>query len=173
MTASATSRTPSCVSLICADVFDIVFYQPEIPPNTGNAMRLAAVTGCHLDLIAPLGFEMDDARLRRAGMDYRDKASVSVHDDLESWRARRRPERVFAYTVDAERLFTEVAYRPGDCLMFGPESVGLPDDVKELEWVTARLRLPMRAGVRSLNLANSAAVVVYEAWRQNGFTGSR
>ncbi|HEX2404742.1 MAG TPA: tRNA (cytidine(34)-2'-O)-methyltransferase [Acidimicrobiia bacterium] len=154
-------------------MFDIVFYQPEIPPNTGNAMRLAAVTGCHLDLIAPLGFEMDDARLRRAGMDYRDKASVSVHDDLESWRARRRPERVFAYTVDAERLFTEVAYRPGDCLMFGPESVGLPDDVKELEWVTARLRLPMRAGVRSLNLANSAAVVVYEAWRQNGFTGSR
>jgi tRNA (cytidine/uridine-2'-O-)-methyltransferase len=154
-------------------VFDIVFYRPEIPPNTGNAMRLAAVTGCHLHLIAPLGFEMDDARLRRAGMDYRDKASVSVHDDLESWRAARRPDRVFAFTVDADRLFTEVEYRPGDCLMFGPESVGLPDEVKELGWVTERLRLPMRPGVRSLNLSNSTAVVVYEAWRQNGFQGRR
>jgi tRNA (cytidine/uridine-2'-O-)-methyltransferase len=154
-------------------VFDIVFYRPEIPPNTGNAMRLAAVTGCHLHLIGPLGFEMDDARLRRAGMDYRDKASVSVYDDLVSWRAARRPDRVFAYTVDADRLFTEVDYRPGDCLMFGPESVGLPDDVKELAWVTESLRLPMRPGVRSLNLSNSAAVVVYEAWRQNGFGGQR
>jgi len=152
-------------------VFDIVFYRPEIPPNTGNAMRLAAVTGCHLHLIAPLGFEMDDARLRRAGMDYRDKASVSVYDDLASWRAARRPDRVFAYTVDADRLFTEVDYRPGDCLMFGPESVGLPDEVKELEWVTEQLRLPMRPGIRSLNLSNSTAVVVYEAWRQNGFHG--
>ena len=136
-------------------------------------MRLAAVTGCHLHLISPLGFEMDDARLRRAGMDYRDKASVSVHDDLESWRDVRRPERVFAYTVDADRLYTEVDYLPGDCLMFGPESVGLPDEVKELEWVTDRLRLPMQPGVRSLNLSNSTAVVVYEAWRQNGFAGSR
>ena len=116
---------------------------------------------------------MDDAKLRRAGMDYREKASVSVHDDLESWRAARRPDRVFAYTVDADVLFTEVDYRPGDCLMFGPESVGLPDEVKELEWVTERLRLPMRPGVRSLNLSNSTAVVVYEAWRQNGFAGSR
>ena len=154
-------------------MFDIVFYRPEIPPNTGNAMRLAAVTGCHLHLIAPLGFDMDDAKLRRAGMDYREKASVSVHDDLESWRAARRPDRVFAYTADADVLFTEVDYRPGDCLMFGPESVGLPDDVKDLEWVTERLRLPMRPGVRSLNLSNSTAVVVYEAWRQNGFVGSR
>jgi tRNA (cytidine/uridine-2'-O-)-methyltransferase len=154
-------------------VFDIVFFRPEIPPNTGNAMRLAAVTGCHLHLISPLGFEMDDARLRRAGMDYREKASVSVHDDLESWRAARRPDRVFAYTVDAHVLFTEVDYQPGDCLLFGPESVGLPDEVHELEWVTERLRLPMRPGVRSLNLSNSTAVVVYEAWRQNGFAGSR
>jgi tRNA (cytidine/uridine-2'-O-)-methyltransferase len=173
MTVSETSRTPSCVFSICADMFDIVFYRPEIPPNTGNAMRLAAVTGCHLHLICPLGFEMDDARLRRAGMDYRDKASVSVYDDLASWRAARRPDRVFAYTVDADRLFTEVEYRPGDCLMFGPESVGLPDDVKELDWVTEQLRLPMMPGIRSLNLSNSTAVVVYEAWRQNGFHGRR
>lgn len=154
-------------------MFDIVFYRPEIPPNTGNAMRLAAVTGCHLHLIAPLGFEMDDARLRRAGMDYRDKASVTVHEDLESWRDALNPERVFAFTVDAGRLYTDVAYRPGDCLLFGPESVGLPEQVKSLDWVTERLRLPMQPGVRSLNLANSTAVVVYEAWRQNGFSGSR
>jgi tRNA (cytidine/uridine-2'-O-)-methyltransferase len=154
-------------------VFDIVFYRPEIPPNTGNAMRLAAVTGCRLHLISPLGFDMDDAKLRRAGMDYRDKASVSVHPDLDSWRETLRPERVFAYTVDADRLHTDVSYRPGDCLLFGPESVGLPEEVKGVDWVTERLRLPMLPGVRSLNLANSASVVVYEAWRQQGFSGSR
>jgi tRNA (cytidine/uridine-2'-O-)-methyltransferase len=154
-------------------VFDIIFFRPEIPPNTGNAMRLAAVTGCRLHLIEPLGFEMDDARLRRAGMDYRDKAVVTVHPDLESWRATRYPKRVFAYTVDADRVYSDVSYVPGDCLLFGPESVGLPDEVKHLDWVTDRLRLPMLPGVRSLNLANSASVVVYEAWRQNGFSGSR
>ncbi len=152
-------------------MFHIVFYRPEIPPNTGNAMRLSAVTGCHLHLIAPLGFDMDDAKLRRAGMDYRDKATVSVHPDLDTWRATRRPERVFAYTVDADRLYTDVSYQPGDSLLFGPESVGLPDEVKHVEWVTDRLRLPMRPGVRSLNLSNSAAVVVYEAWRQLLFAG--
>jgi tRNA (cytidine/uridine-2'-O-)-methyltransferase len=154
-------------------VFDLVFYRPEIPPNTGNAMRLAAVTGCRLHLIEPLGFEMDDARLRRAGMDYRDKAVVTVHADLDRWRETQRPERVFAFTVDADRIHTDVAYRPGDCLLFGPESVGLPEEVQQLEWLTDRLRIPMLPGVRSLNLSNSAAVVVYEAWRQNGFGGSR
>jgi tRNA (cytidine/uridine-2'-O-)-methyltransferase len=154
-------------------MFDIVFYRPEIPPNTGNAMRLAAVTGCRLDLIEPLGFDMDDAKLRRAGMDYRDKAVVTLYPDVDSWRETRRPERVFAYTVDAERLYTDVRYMPGDCLLFGPESMGLPEEVKRLDWVTDRLRLPMIPGVRSLNLANSASVVVYEAWRQQGFVGSR
>jgi tRNA (cytidine/uridine-2'-O-)-methyltransferase len=154
-------------------VFDIVLFQPEIPPNTGNAMRLAAVTGCRLHLIEPLGFDLDDAKLRRAGMDYRDRAVVTVHPDLTTWRQERRPERVFALTVDADRVYTDVAYLPGDCLLFGPESVGLPDDVKQLDWVTDRLRLPMLPGVRSLNLANSVSVVVYEAWRQNGFAGSR
>jgi tRNA (cytidine/uridine-2'-O-)-methyltransferase len=154
-------------------VFDIVFFRPEIPPNTGNAMRLAAVTGCRLHLVGPLGFEMDDARLRRAGMDYRDKANVTVHTDLDQWRAAAAPDRIFAFTVGADRLYTDADYRRGDSLLFGPESDGLPDDVLSLGWVTDRLRLPMLPGVRSLNLSNSAAVVVYEAWRQQGFPGSR
>jgi len=154
-------------------MFDIVFFTPEIPPNTGNAMRLAAVTGSRLHLIEPLGFEMDDARLRRAGMDYRDKAVVAVHPDIDTWRASLGPDRVFAFTVDGERLYSEERFQVGDVFLFGPESVGLPDDVKEGPWVTRRLRLPMIPGVRSLNLSNSAAVVVYEAWRQLGFQGSR
>jgi tRNA (cytidine/uridine-2'-O-)-methyltransferase len=153
-------------------MFDVVFYRPEIPPNTGNAMRLAAVTGCRLHLIEPLGFSMDDAKLRRAGMDYRDRASVQIHPDLDSYLAGPRSERVLAFTVDGDRHYHDVAYRPGDALLFGPESVGLPDEVKAAQWVTERLRLPMLPGVRSLNLANSASVVVYEAWRQNGFQGA-
>lgn len=154
-------------------MFDIVFYTPEIPPNTGNAMRLAAVTGCRLHLIEPLGFEMDDARLRRAGMDYRDRATVTVHPDLQSWRSGTPTDRVFAFTIDAEDLYTEESFREGDAFLFGPESVGLPDEVRDLPWITRRLRLPMIPGVRSINLSNAAAVVVYEAWRQLGFPGSR
>ena len=154
-------------------MFDIVFYAPEIPPNTGNAMRLAAVSGCRLHLIEPLGFAMDDARLRRAGMDYRDKTSVTVHADLDSWHRATSPGRVFAFTVDGETLYTEESYQPGDSFLFGPESVGLPETVRNESWVTRRLRLPMVPGVRSINLSNSAAIVVYEAWRQLGFPGSR
>lgn len=154
-------------------MFDIVFYTPEIPPNTGNAMRLAAVSGCRLHLIEPLGFEMDDARLRRAGMDYRDKAAVTVHRDLDAWRSDTSPERVFALTVDAEDLYTEQSYQEGDAFLFGPESVGLPDEVRDLPWITRRLRLPMIPDVRSINLSNAAAIVVYEAWRQLGFPGAR
>jgi tRNA (cytidine/uridine-2'-O-)-methyltransferase len=154
-------------------MFDIVFYTPEIPPNTGNAMRLAAVTGCHLHLIEPLGFEMDDARLRRAGMDYRDRATVTVHDGLETWRAVTKPDRVFAFTVDGETLYTDPRFREGDAFLFGPESVGLPEDVRRQPWITSRLRLPMVPGVRSINLSNSAAIVVYEAWRQIGFPRAR
>lgn len=154
-------------------MFDIVFYMPEIPPNTGNAMRLAAVTGCRLHLIEPLGFEMDDARLRRAGMDYRDKAAVTVHESLDVWRSSTSPTRVFAFTVDADRLYTDQAFAPGDAFLFGPESVGLADDVIAQSWITERLHLPMVPGVRSINLSNSAAIVVYEAWRQLGFPGAR
>jgi tRNA (cytidine/uridine-2'-O-)-methyltransferase len=154
-------------------MFEIVFYTPEIPPNTGNAMRLAAVTGCRLHLIEPLGFTMDDARLRRAGMDYRDRAVVEVHPDAASWLAATQPERVLAFTVDGDTLYTEESYREGDVFLFGPESVGLPEEVRRQPWVTRRLRLPMVPGVRSINLSNSAAIVVYEAWRQLGFPGSR
>jgi tRNA (cytidine/uridine-2'-O-)-methyltransferase len=154
-------------------VFDIVFFRPEIPPNTGNAMRLCAVTGSKLHLIEPLGFDMDDAKLRRAGMDYRDKAVVTVHADLETWRSVEAPGRVFALAVDGELRYTDVAFLPGDSLLFGPESVGLPGEVKSAPWVTSRLRMPMVPGVRSLNLSNAAAIVVYEAWRQNGFAGAR
>lgn len=154
-------------------MFDIVFYAPEIPPNTGNAMRLAAVTGCRLHLVEPLGFDMDDARLKRAGMDYRDRASVEVHSDLDSVRTRLAPDRVYAFTVDADRVYTDVDFRQGDVFLFGPESVGLPRQVQDLPWITDRLRLPMVEGVRSINLSNSAAIVVYEAWRQLGFIGAR
>lgn len=154
-------------------MFDVVFHEPEIPPNTGNAMRLAAVTGCRLHLVEPLGFDLDDARLRRAGMDYRDRAVVEVHADVASWRSETKPDRVFAFTVDGEARYTEEAYREGDVFLFGPESVGLPEEVCQQSWITRRLRLPMVPGVRSINLANSAAIVVYEAWRQLGFPGSR
>jgi len=154
-------------------MFDIVFYRPEIPPNTGNAMRLAAVTGCRLHLIEPLGFDMEDAKLRRAGMDYRDRAVVSVHPDVGAWHETSEARRVLAFTVDGETLYTEEDFAPGDAFVFGPESVGLPPEVRTLPWITSRLRLPMVPGVRSINLSNSAAIVVYEAWRQNGFIGSR
>ncbi len=154
-------------------VFDIVFYHPEIPPNTGNAMRLAAVTGCRVHLIEPLGFDMDDAKLRRAGMDYRDKATVTVHRDVEHWLEATRPGRVLAFTVDAETIYAEFGFEEGDALLFGPESDGLPEGVKGASWVTEQLWIPMIPDVRSLNLSNSAAVVTYEAWRQLGFPGRR
>ncbi|HZD23743.1 MAG TPA: tRNA (cytidine(34)-2'-O)-methyltransferase [Acidimicrobiia bacterium] len=154
-------------------MFDIVFCTPEIAPNTGNAMRLAAVTGCRLYLIEPLGFDIDDTKLRRAGLDYRDKATVTVYPDLDSWRGSTAPSRVFAFAVDGERVYSEERFRAGDAFLFGPESVGLPDEVKEASWIARRLRLPMIPDVRSINLSNSAAIVVFEAWRQLGFPGSR
>ncbi|HEX6946312.1 MAG TPA: tRNA (cytidine(34)-2'-O)-methyltransferase [Acidimicrobiia bacterium] len=150
-------------------MFRIVLHKPEIPPNTGNVMRLAAVTGCRLDLIEPLGFTLDDRRLRRAGLDYRDRAVVTVHPDLETWRTHADPVRVWAFTVNGERVHTDVEFAPGDTLLFGSESVGLDPEVASAEWVTARVRLPMVPQVRSLNLSNAVAVAVYEAWRQNGF----
>ena len=147
-----------------------MFHEPEIPPNTGNAIRMAAATGCELHLVRPLGFDLSDAQLRRAGLDYHDLASVRVHDDLTaawSWLGR---ARVFAFSTGGERRFTDIAYEAGDVLLFGRESTGLPAEVLADDHVTATVRIPMLPGIRSLNLSNSAAVAVYEAWRQQEFS---
>jgi tRNA (cytidine/uridine-2'-O-)-methyltransferase len=150
-------------------MFRILFYRPEIPPNTGNAIRLAANTGSQLHLVEPLGFALADKHLRRAGLDYHDLAHVTVHPDLDAaWRALL-PARVYAFSASATRCYADVAYRPGDVLLFGPESVGLPAEVQTLPEITERLRVPMMPGSRSINVANTAAIAVYEAWRQNGF----
>jgi len=152
-------------------MFNIVLFQPEIPGNSGNVIRLTANTGATLHLIEPLGYEITDAKLKRAGLDYHDLAVVSIHPDLETWRRAAAPGPVYALTGGAERLYTEISYQPGDTFLLGPESVGLHDGVLALPWITERLRIPMRPGVRSLNLANAAALILYEAWRQNGFQG--
>jgi tRNA (cytidine/uridine-2'-O-)-methyltransferase len=150
----------------------ILFCSPRIPNNTGATMRLAAVTGAELHLARPLGFDMDDAKLRRAGVDYRDRAVTVVHDSLEDAYSALLPARVFAFTAHAETLHTEVSYQPGDVLLFGPEPTGLDPDVLADPRVTARVRIPMVSGMRSLNLANAAAIAVYEAWRQLGHPGA-
>lgn len=150
----------------------ILFHTPEIPGNTGNAIRLAAVTGAELHLVEPLGFDFGSAHLRRAGLDYHDLAVLTVHPDLDAAWAALAPERVWAFTTDGEVSHTDVVYRAGDVLLFGPESVGLPAAVKTDPHVTARVRIPMLPARRSLNLANSASIAVYEAWRQLGFAGA-
>jgi tRNA (cytidine/uridine-2'-O-)-methyltransferase len=154
-------------------VFRILFHSPEIPGNTGNAIRLAAITGAELHLVEPLGFDFSDAKLRRAGLDYHDLAVVTVHKTIEdAWRVLQ-PERVYAFTSDGTASYADITYRPGDVLMFGQESVGLPEDVKRDPHVTATVRLPMLPSLRSLNLANAASIAVYEAWRQQGFAGAQ
>jgi tRNA (cytidine/uridine-2'-O-)-methyltransferase len=153
-------------------VFRIVFFHPEIPGNTGNAIRLAANTGCELHLIEPLGFSLEDRYLRRAGLDYHDLAHIQVHRDLDAaWQALD-PVHVYAFTTQAHRRHTDVDYAEGDVLLFGPESVGLPDEVLADERITDQVRLPMLPTSRSLNLTNTAAIAVYEAWRQHDFRGS-
>jgi tRNA (cytidine/uridine-2'-O-)-methyltransferase len=153
-------------------VFRILFYHPEIPPNTGNAIRLAANTGSELHLIEPLGFNFENKQLKRAGLDYHDLARVKVHADLDAAWRELLPAKVYAFTAAATRRYTDVAYEPGDVLMFGPESVGLPLEILQAPEVTDRLRLPMMPTNRSLNLANTVAISVYEAWRQHDFKGS-
>lgn len=154
-------------------MFHIVLVEPEIPPNTGNIIRLAANTGCALHLIEPLGFAMDDRQLRRAGLDYHEYATVVQHADWESFLASVRPDpmRLWAFTTEATRRFDAVSYQPGDWLVFGAETRGLPPALRTRLASTQQLRLPMRAGQRSLNLSNAVAVAVFEAWRQNGFAG--
>ena len=143
-----------------------MFYSPRIAPNTGNAIRMVAATGCELHLVEPLGFDLSEPKLRRAGLDYHDLASVIVHPNLAAAWDALAPARVHAFTAHATTSFAEVAYQPGDVLMFGPEPSGLDADTLADPHITSQLRIPMLAGRRSLNLSNAAAVAVYEAWRQ-------
>ncbi|HET9823477.1 MAG TPA: tRNA (cytidine(34)-2'-O)-methyltransferase [Burkholderiaceae bacterium] len=154
-------------------MFRIVLVQPEIPPNTGNVIRLAANTGCELHLVEPLGFSMDDRLLQRAGLDYHEYAPVRRHASWHGFVEAVRPDpaRVFAFTTRGSRPHGAVAWRPGDTLVFGGESAGLPDALRESFAPAQRVRLPMRPGQRSLNLGNAVAVAVFEAWRQCGYAG--
>ena len=149
-----------------------MFYSPRIAPNTGNAIRMVAGTGCELHLVEPLGFDLSEPKLRRAGLDYHDLASVTVHTGLPAAWAALEPTRVFAFTAHAEASFADVSYQPGDVLLFGPEPTGLDAETLADPHITAQVRIPMLAGRRSLNLSNAAAVAVYEAWRQQGFSGA-
>ena len=153
-------------------MFSIVLYEPEIPPNTGAIMRLAANTGCLLHLIEPLGFEMSDARLRRAGMDYRERVVTKVHESIDEWLAAEDPDRVFAFSPLGVQWHSTLDYAPGDALLFGPESTGLPPHVMSAIWINDTARIPMLPGVRSLNIANSVAIVVYEAWSHHRYMGA-
>lgn len=153
-------------------MFHVMFYEPRIPPNTGSAIRMSAVTGTTLHLVEPLGFDLSDAKLRRAGLDYHDLAHVHVHPGFEAaltWVAEHGSGTVYAFTGSGTRNFATVAYQPGDTLLFGPEPSGLPERVLTDSRITDRLRIPMRPGVRSLNLSNSAAIATYEAWRQHDY----
>ena len=151
----------------------VVLYQPEIPPNTGNVIRLCANSGARLHLIRPLGFDLDHAKLRRAGLDYHEFAAVAVHDDLDAFIASARPGRLFALSTRSNTLYTNTIFSADDAIVFGPETRGLPQALLDSLPPEQRLRLPMRPGNRSLNLSNAVAVVVYEAWRHSGFAGSK
>jgi tRNA (cytidine/uridine-2'-O-)-methyltransferase len=150
-------------------LFDIVLYQPEIPPNTGNLIRLAANTGSRLHLLRPLGFRLDDKQLMRAGLDYHDLANVTVHESWPALRQTLNARQWWAFTTKAARLYGEAAFQPGDVMLFGSETRGLPAEVLAEFAPEARLKLPMKEDARSMNLSNAVSVAVFEAWRQNGF----
>lgn len=152
-------------------MFRILFYEPRIPGNTGNAIRISAATGAELHLVEPLGFDLSDSQLKRAGLDYHDLAVLTVHADLEAAWAALMPARVFAFTTSATTPYTDIAYEPDDVLMFGPEPISFPQGVLDDPHVTACVRLPMISGRRSMNLGNCASIAVFEAWRQHGFAG--
>lgn len=154
-------------------MFHIVLYQPEIPPNTGNIMRLCANTGARLHLIKPLGFKLEDKELRRAGLDYREWAPVQTHASFDDFLAEMKPTRILAFSTKALRLYSEIQYQENDFLLFGPETRGLPQDLMEKLPTTHRLKIPLLPDNRSLNLSNAAAVAVYEAWRQLAFRGAK
>jgi tRNA (cytidine/uridine-2'-O-)-methyltransferase len=154
-------------------MFHVILFQPEIPPNTGNIIRLCANTGCKLHLIKPLGFKLEDKQLIRAGLDYHEFAQLRVHDDLISCLAGFNPERVFALTTKGSQPYHQVIFQPGDAFLFGPESRGLPAEVLNEFRLTQRVRLPMLPDNRSLNLSNTVAVAIFEAWRQCEFAGAK
>ena len=154
-----------------APLFEVVLYEPEIPPNTGNIIRLCANTGCRLHLVRPLGFSLQDRQLRRAGLDYSELAEVVAHADWKSCREFLAGRRLFALSTRGESRYDQAVYREGDALIFGPETRGLPEAVLHEFAAEQRIRIPMVTGGRSLNLSNAAAIVVYEAWRQLGFRG--
>ena len=156
-------------SALLSVMFHVVLYQPEIPPNTGNIIRRCANTGARLHLIRPLGFQLDERRLRRAGLDYREWVDVREHDTLESFTAQVRPRRLIALSSRARRSYFEESFRSGDAFLFGPETRGLPPGILERLPESRRLRIPMKPGNRSLNLSNAVAIVCYEAWRQCAF----
>jgi tRNA (cytidine/uridine-2'-O-)-methyltransferase len=153
-------------------MFHIALYEPEIPPNTGNIIRLCANTGCQLHLIHPLGFELDDTRLKRAGLDYSEYARVHEHENYPAFVEAMGSARIYALSTKGQKGFYDSVFREGDVFLFGPETRGLPPALRQQLGVEQVLRLPMLPDSRSLNLSNTAAVVVYEAWRQLGFKGA-
>lgn len=161
-----------CGSSVPFKMFYIVLYQPEIPPNTGNIIRLCANTGASLHLIRPLGFTLDDQKLRRAGLDYRERISITVHDSLEAFRATAQPSRLLAFSTRGGRYYDSINYQVRDALLFGPETRGLPVRLLTEIGTYHTLRIPMCPDSRSMNLSNAVAVVLYEAWRSLGFVGA-
>lgn len=153
-------------------MLNIVLYEPEIPPNTGNIIRLCANTGFRLHIIEPIGFAWDDKRLRRAGLDYHEFTSVQRHHDYNAFLATERPQRLFALTTKGTPAHSAVSYQEKDYLMFGPETRGLPDEILNALPGNQKIRIPMVAGSRSMNLSNAVSVVIYEAWRQLGYSGA-
>jgi len=152
--------------------FRVVLFEPEIPPNTGNIIRLCSNTPCELHVIEPLGFELDDKRLRRAGLDYGEWKDIKQHRDWQSFMALEKPERLWALTTKGKIGHADTEFRWGDYLVFGPETRGLPDSILKQATQERMIRIPMLAESRSMNLSNAASVIVYEAWRQQGFLGA-
>ncbi|MDO8845506.1 tRNA (uridine(34)/cytosine(34)/5-carboxymethylaminomethyluridine(34)-2'-O)-methyltransferase TrmL [Methylicorpusculum sp.] len=153
-------------------MFDIVLYEPEIPANTGNIIRLCANAGAHLHLIKPLGFKLEDKKLRRAGLDYHEWVDMKVHDSLDAYLAANKPDRLFALTTKGKKVFSDIGFAAGDAFLFGPETRGLPNALLAAMPADHLLCLPMKPESRSMNLSNTVAIMLYEAWRQTGFDGA-
>ena len=154
-------------------MFNIVLFEPEIPPNTGNIIRLCANTGCQLHLIEPLGFNMEEKSLRRAGLDYHEWAAVKIHKDFAAFMATEQPHTLYALTTKGQTTHSEATFKQGDYLLFGPETRGLPLSIRQQLPIQQWLRLPMMPDSRSMNLSNSVAVMIFEAWRQLGYPGAQ